>query len=69
MTKEEQIWRNSNDIAGQVFNLRNWFNIMKRMLDSNADRAKVCKVTEGLDKTINRLAILNRKNMDLTSKQ
>lgn len=73
MTKEEQIWRNSENIAQAVFSLRNWSKVLKRYLpeDFQAGRLNPVskeKLLQNLDLSIDIIAQKNRENMDLTSK-
>lgn len=79
MTKEEQIWRNSNNIAGQIFSLNNWRRILEHSLypEDNSDLKKysqeergerIKKAIEELTKVASLLAKYNSENMNLTSK-
>lgn len=68
MTKEEQIWRNSEQIAQQVFNLRNYFHVIQKLLDPDASTIRKDRATKGLEKALNYIAKYNRENMNLTSK-
>lgn len=68
MTKEEQIWRNSEQIAQQVFNLRNYFHVMQKLLDPDASVFRKNTATKGLEEALDYIAKYNRENMNLTSK-
>lgn len=72
MNKEEQIWRNSENIAQAVFSLRNWIRVLNRHLPEDFQVGKTNLISKEelfqyLNESIDRIAEKNRKNMDLTS--
>ncbi len=69
---EKEVWYNSEKIAQNVFNLRNWARLLEYKLPEDfcvGKTNKVCKakIFESLNRSIDAIALLNRTNMDLTS--